>query len=303
MGLLAQAIYGSRRAVSADERRASIIERNVCRRLGTSEDSERLGQLEVSISTIAGGRRSIEVVAVREPGAERPLAMYGVKAPHGSEPSSAEKAAALGIGPAVFDVSEDGVVLEEFFPERLNVRHRELRPDEHGHYGRQLSRFFVAFIRVAEGELLCHKDPRPEHIFIVGQGEEIQVRLIDWGRATTWPLERFHEWAARQFSWLYEYASFYEPAIWKAFADGLVEDIPETPGHQALSEAYAEFVQAQAARSDRTLRRSLGTRFLEFIVACGKLDLNGARLNEFVEKHKSRSGEELARAYSRLENS
>lgn len=302
MGLLAQAIGGSERAVSLDSRRAAVIEEDVCRRLGIEQDDEHLGRLQVDISTLAGGRRSIEVVEIREPGAKRPLAMYGTKEPHGSEPWSAETASALGLGPAVLDVSEDGVILEEYFPEHLNIRHRRPTPGEFRPYARHLSRFFVALIRVAEGELICHKDPRPEHIFIIGDGEEIQVRLIDWGRASVWPFDRFPEWGRVQFFWFYEYLSFCEPAIWRTFADFLAEDFPKKPGHRALADAYGEFVRDQARSVGRALRRTLGTRFLEFIVRCGRLELNAGWLNEFVENHKGLRGEELARAYGELDN-
>lgn len=302
MGLLAQAISASKRAASVDSRRAAAIEEDVCRRLGIEHDDERLGRLQVAISRVAGGRRSVEVVEIREPEAKRPLAMYGTKKAHGSEPWSAEKASALGLGPAVLDVSEDGLVLEEFFPEHANIRHRRPTSEEFGHYSRHLSSFFVAFIRVAEGELICHKDPRPEHIFIVGEGEGIQVKLIDWGRASVWPFDRFPEWARLQFFWFYQYLSFHEPAIWRAFADSLVEGFPEKPGRDALAAAYGEFVSDQTGPLGRSVRRRVGTRFLEFIVRCGRLALNAAWLNEFVEKHEGLSGEELARAYDGLAN-
>lgn len=302
MGLLAQAIGGSERAVSLDSRRAGVVEKDVCRRLGIGQDDEHLGRLQVDISTLAGGRRSIEVVEIREPGAKRPLAMYGTKEPHGSEPWSARKASELGLGPVVLDVSEDGVILEEYFPEHLNIRHRRPTSSEFHHYGRHLSRFFVGFIRVAERELICHKDPRPEHIFIIGEGEEIRVKLVDWGRASVWPFDRFPEWGRVQFFWFYEYLSFQEPAIWRTFAELLIKDFPKKPGHRALAEAYGEFVKDQTMSLGRALRRTLGTRFLEFIVQSGRLELNAGWLNEFIEKHKGLRGEELARAYGELDN-
>ncbi len=228
--------------------------------------------------------------------------MYGAKTRHGSEPWSAEKASDLGLGPAVLDVSPDGVILEEFFPEHLNIRHRRPASSEFCHYGRHLSGFFVAFIRVAEEELLCHKDPRPEHVFIIGEGEGIQVRLIDWGRARVWPFDRFPEWGTLQLFWFYEYLSFSEPAIWRTFADSLAGDFPEELGRGALAEAYGGFVRDQTRALGRSLRRGPGVRFLEFIVGCGRLELNAGWLNEFVEKHKGLSGEELARAYTGVVN-
>jgi len=298
VGLLAEAIRRSKRAVSVDERRAAVIEQDVCRRLGIKEDDTRLGQLQVGIRSVAGGRRLVEVVEIREPGAKGPLAIYGAKTRHGSEPWSAERASDLGLGPAVLDVSPDGVILEEFFPEHLNIRHRRPASSEFRHYGRHLSGFFVAFIRVAEEELLCHKDPRPEHIFIIGEGEEIEVRLIDWGRARVWPFDRFSEWGRLQLFWFYEYLSFSEPEIWRTFADSLARGFPEELGRGALAGAYGGFVRDQTSDLGHALRRGPGTRFLEFVVGCGRLELNAGWLNEFVEKHKGLSGEELARAYT-----
>jgi hypothetical protein len=69
-----------------------------------------------------------------------------------------------------------------------------------------------------------------------------------------------------------------------------------------LAEAYGEFVRDQAGSVGRALRRTLGIRFLEFIVRCGELELNAGWLNEFIEKHKGLRGEELARAYGELDN-
>jgi hypothetical protein len=302
MGSLAQAIRSSRRAVSLDSQRAAVIEQDVCRRLGIEQDDERLGRLQVSVSTIAGGRRPVEVVEIREPGAATPLAMYGAKRPHGSEPWSAEMASDLGLGPAVLSTSEDGIIVEEFFPQQQNIRHRRLTSDQFRHYGRHLSSLFIAFIRVADEGLICHNDPRPEHIFIIGEGEELQVKLIDWGRAGVWPFDRFPEWGRLQFAWFYEYLSFSEPTIWRTFAESLVQDFPNRPGRDALAQAYGEFVGKQTSALGRPLRGSLGTRFLELIVRCGRLDLNAGWLNEFVEKHGGLSGEELAQAYVALEN-
>ena len=193
-------------------------------------------------------------------------------------------------------------ILEEYFPGHLNIRHRRPTPDEFGPYAGHLSRFFVAFVRVADGELICHKDPRPEHIFIVGDGEEIEVKLIDWGRASVWSFERFPEWGRVQFFWFYQYLSFYEPAIWRRFADALAGEFPKEPGRGALADAYGEFVREQAGSAGRAIRRTLGTRFLEFIVQCGRLELNAGWVNEFVESHAGLRGEALARAYAEFEN-
>jgi hypothetical protein len=301
MGLLAEIICESKRGLLANRRRALIIEMDVCRRLGIHQDNERLERLSVAVSTIEGGRRWVEVVEVYEAGGKDPLLAYGIKPSHGSEPWSAEKASVLGLGPQVLDVTEDGVVLEEYYPHDANIRHRKPSPNECGYYAESLSSFFCTFIHSGEDELICHKDQRPEHIFILGHGKNIRVKLIDWGRASVCPLDEFREWSKQQFSWFYEYLSFHQPRIWTTFMSFLVSDFPRKLGLPALAEGYREFVRDQTRCLSDNLRRIFGVKFLEFIVQCGRLDLEVGWLNDCVEKHKCFRGEDLVRAYREAE--
>ena len=297
MGTLAERLSRSDRAILLNRRRGRAIEQDVCRRLGIKETSRRLAQMEVAFSTIEGGRRQVHVVEVREPaGADAHLA-YGIKAPHGSEPWGAEVASDLGIGPAVLDVSQDGVLVEEFFPEGLNIRYRRPGPEEYEPYAKALSRLLLAMMRTGEGKLLCHGDERSDHVFILGRGEDIQVRLIDWGRADTWPLSRFPEWGKDQFYWFHEHLSFEEPRIWTAFTASLAEGCPEPPGRAALGKAYMGFVGYQALGPADGAPEGSAARFLEFSVGCGRLELDLGWFNEFVEACRDLAGEELVQAY------
>jgi len=303
MGTLAERLCRSKRATLVNRRRALAIERDVCRRLGIKETSQRLARLQVAFSTIEGGRRQVNVVEVREPAGGDPPLAYGIKTPHGSEPWGAEVASEVGIGPAVLDVSQDGVIVEEFFPDRLNIRYRRPGPKEYGPCARALSRLFLAMIRTAEGELLCHGDERPEHLFILGRGKAIQVKLIDWGRADTWPLERFPEWGKDQFYWFYEHLSFRQPGIWKGFAASLTEGCPDPPGRAALSDAYMGFVAYQTLEVADAGQERLAARFLQFSIECGRLDLDLGWFNAFVEECRDLGGGELVQAYRRWEAS
>ena len=301
MGVLAEKICGAARAVFADRRRACIIEEHACRRLGIKQNNGRLERLQVAVSTISGGRRTIEVVEILEPGRKDPLLMYGIKKPHGSEPWSAEKASELGIGPEVLDVSESDTILEEFYPRKLNIRNRKPAPDEHRYYAEDLSRFFLAFVRIREGEIICHKDERPEHMFLLGEGKDIRLSLIDWGLTSVRPLHKFREWGSHQLCWIYENLSFDQPSIWKIFVNSLVRRLPEELEHQTLAEAYADFVGDQTWYLAHGLQKKVAVRFLEFSVRCGRLDLDLDWFNEFVDKHRNCGGEDLARAYGQYE--
>jgi len=301
MGTLAERLVRSKRAILVNRRRARAIERDVCRRLGLKETSQRLAALDVAFSTIEGGRRRVDVVEIREAGDEDPPLAYGIKAPHGSEPWGAEAASDLGIGPAVLDVSDDGVIVEEFFPDRLNIRHRHPLPEEHEPYAKALSRLFLAMMRPAEGDLLCHGDERPEHVSILGGGKEIAVKLIDWGRADRCPLERFPEWGRDQFYWFRAHLSFGRPGIWTAFTASLAAGWPDPPGRAALADAYMGFVAYETLDVDDPARDGWAARFLEFSVACGRLSLDLGWFNTFVQASRDLDGDELVQAYRRRE--
>jgi hypothetical protein len=300
MALLAERICRLERAALVNMRRASAVEADVCRRLGIDADGAALERLEVSASRIAGGRRTVEVVEIRRPEADGPVAMYGIKTPHGSEPWSAQRASALGLGPQVLDVSDDGVVLEEFLPARLNVRQRRVDPAEHEPFARCLAGLTRRLIALAEGEMLLHRDERPQHIFLLGQGGGIEVRLIDWGRADAWPPGRFPQWARHQFHWLYDRLSFHEPSIWRTFVSCLAAELPEPLGRPALAQGYLGFVADRTWSLGDALRRRFAVEFLEFSARCGRLELELGWFNDFIAAQADRRGEELAEAYERL---
>ncbi len=300
MGALADRIRRSKRLVHANETRARVIEDDVCRRLGVSTDDARLAKLSIDFASVAGGRRLVEVVKVRRAAVDVPFAMYAMKRPHGSEPRSAERAAGLGLGPPVYHVSDDGVIVEEFYSPDLNVRARMPTIEEYEPYGRYLAGFVLRFALLDEGLLLFHRDEREDHIFLLGRGEEIEVRLIDWGWATLWPTERMVEWAFEQFRWVYLQLSFQEPAIWTTFVAELGERAPGTIDWAALAEGYLDFARYQTSGTMRSPRGVFEARFLEFLIACGPSALGEGPLNAFVEEAAGAGPDERAELWETI---
>lgn len=300
MGALADRISRETRAVHLDGRRALIIEEDVCRRLGVAPDDRWLAKFRADYGAIAGGRRTVEVVQIRRAGESSPFAMYGIKPPHGAEPESAERASRLGVGPRVLDVSGRGIIVEEYYHHNLNVRQRKLEPEEYEHFGRHLSAFCLKFLCADEGEIFLHRDEREDHIYILGRGEGIEIRLIDWGHASTWPIGRLGEWLEEQLRWLYLELSFYQPAIWRAFVGSLVERFPREDGSDVLADAYRAFARREATTRMNGWGGTPAVRFLEFCVGCGPLPLDVPRLNAFVESARDLQGEELLRLWNGL---
>ena len=274
--------------------RARAIEADALARLGVAEGDAPLGRLDLAGRTVAGGRRSVEVVEIRGTGGQ-PL-MYGLKKAHGAEPASAVLASDLGVGPAVLDVS-DGVITEEYLPEATNLRHRRLGPDDGEPLGRAMARIVAALVRPDAGDLVYHKDEQPEHLFVLGRGTDLRVRLIDWGRADRWPIARFDEWFAAQGYWLYTYLARDDPAVWRTFAVALDAAVPDPPGRQRLGKAYLAFVAAQTAGLADPMRRRFAVGFLEFSVRCGPLAPDLGWFNRFVAEHAEARGEVLAQAF------
>jgi hypothetical protein len=276
--------------------RADAIETDACHRLGLDPADGRLAGLAIRGRTVAGGRRRVEVVEIDRPdGAGLPL-MYGMKTCHGAEPASARWAAECGAGPAVLDVS-DGRITEEYFPEATNLRQRRLGPDDFEPLGAACARLLLALVRPEAGETLVHKDEQPEHLFVLGEGADLAVRLIDWGRADRWPLARFEEWLAAQWYWLYTYLSLGEPAVWRSLTARVAEALPDPPGPQRLADGYLAFVEAQTADLDDPMRGRFGEEFLEFSVRCGPLPMDLAWFNAFVSNGAEARGKALARAF------
>jgi hypothetical protein len=300
LGALADRISRERRAVHLDGRRALIIEEDVCRGLGIAPDDPWLSRLRADYGSIAGGRRTVEVIEIRRAGEPAPFAIYGIKPPHGSEPESAERASKLGVGPRVLDVSGSGIITEEYYHHDLNVRERKLADEEHAPFGERLSDFCLRFLCADEGEIFLHRDEREDHIFILGEGDDIEIRLIDWGHASTWPIGRMGEWIEEQLRWFYLELSFYQPEIWRAFIESLVERFPREDGTDALADAYRAFARSQASTRMNGWGGTPAVRFLEFSVSCGPLPLDVPRLNAFVEEARGLSGEELLHLWSRV---
>lgn len=298
MGALADRISRERRAVHLDGRRALIIEQDVSRRLGVAPDDPWLSKLRADYGAIAGGRRTVEVIEIRRAGERAPFAIYGIKPPHGSEPESAERASELGVGPRVLDVAGSGIIVEEYYHHDLNVRERKLAPEEHEPFGRHLSQFCLRFLCSGENEIFLHRDEREDHIFILGQGEEIEIRLIDWGHASTWSIGRLVEWLEEQLRWFYLELSFYQPAIWRPFVDSLAERFPRENGTDVLASAYLAFARREAKARMNGWGGTPAVRFLEFCVDCGRLPLDVPRVNEFVENARGLRGEDLVRLWN-----
>jgi hypothetical protein len=279
-----------------NEKSAALIEDEVARRIACGE-CPAMEHLSAGFATIEGGRRYVEIVEIKDNRSGDTLAMYGVKDAQGSEPESAIRASKLEIGPRVLLVTEDEVILEEYFDPDLNVRRRKPREDEFHHFGEHLADFFKRFVLHNGQGLIRHRDERSEHIFIIGSSKDIEVRLVDWGRSGVWPPERFNEWGMEQFRWFYLELSVGSSEIWRTFIDSLASDFPTPHGKDALSKAYLRFVRHQLSPlSDRT-RRSHATNFLEFLVRCGRLGLDLGFLNEFVEEHTELRGRELVEKY------
>jgi len=296
VGKLAKRLERLEAGVLMAPHRADAIEADACRHLGLATADDRLDRLALRGRTVAGGRRSVEVVEIGRPGdAAHPL-MYGMKACHGAEPDSAVWAAECGAGPAVLDVS-DGCITEEYFPEATNLRHRRLGPDDYEPLGAACARLLVALVRPEAGDLLVHKDEQPEHLFVLGEGADLAVRLIDWGRADRWPLKRFEEWLAAQWYWLYTYLSLGEPAVWRTLTARAAERMPDPPGRRRFADGYLAFVEAQAGGLGDPMRGGFATGFLEFSVHCGRLPMDLGWFNAFVSGAGEARGKALGRVF------
>jgi len=296
VGILAERLGRLETGVLMAPHRAAVIEADACRRLGLDPADGRLADVAIRGRTVAGGRRSVEVVEIdRTDGADLPL-MYGMKTRHGAEPESAVLASDLAAGPAVLDVS-DGCITEEYFPEATNLRKRRFGPDDYEPLGAACGRLLVALVLPEAGETLVHKDEQPEHLFVLGEGTDLAVRLIDWGRADRWPLERFEEWLAAQWYWLYTYLSLGEPAVWRSLTQYLAEAMPDPPGPRRLAGGYLEFVEAQTQGLDEPMRGRFGVALLEFSVRCGPLPMDLGWFNRFVAEAGEARGKELAQAF------
>jgi len=296
VGILAERLIRLDTGTLMAPHRARAIETDACRRLGLATGDPDLAGLAVTGRTVAGGRRSVEVVEIARPGAGGLPLMYGIKRAHGAEPDSAVLASGLGVGPTVLDVS-DGCITEEYFPEATNLRQRRLGPEDYEPLGHACARLLAALVRPEAGDLLVHKDEQPEHLFVLGGGADLRVRLIDWGRADRWPIGRFEEWLAGQLTWLYTYLSQGEPAVWRALVQRLAEAMPDPPGRQRLGQGYLTFVEAQSAALRDAMRRRFALGFLEFSARCGPMPMDLGWFNRFVADHAAGRGEALARAF------
>lgn len=280
-------------------RRISAIEKDYCGKARVGHEEALLQKLVIETSTISGGRRSVDIVGISCPGL--PELTYGIKETHRfSEADVSRAASRLGVGPQVIDVDEisrgRSVILEEFFPIETNTRNRPVLPSEAEDFGQHLSAFFLAFID--EGFLLAHGDERPEHIYIVGEGKEAHVRLIDWGRGSFWPKDRFPKWAQNQFRWLYHQLAYDNPAIWGSFLNNVKERSEvKKIDPQALTQAYMAFVNDELAaltQSALSMSRPLAVRFLEFSLACGETALVSDPFRTFLRSNAGTRGEGLA---------
>jgi len=296
VGILADRLNGLESGVLMAPHRAQAIEADALRRLGLAEGNEALARLTLVGRTVAGGRRRVEVVEIARTGDAGAPAMYGVKTAHGSEPDSAVLASDVGAGPTVLDVS-DGVITETYFPEATNLRQRRFEPGDYDALGRAMARLLVALARPEAGDLICHKDEKPEHLFVLGRGTGLRVRLIDWGRADRWPMDRFDEWFAEQGVWLYTYLSQGQPAVWRPFAAALTDAASGAIGADRLARGYLALVAALTAPLADPMRRRFALGFLEFSVRCGPVPLNLGWFNRFVADAAETRGEGVAQAF------
>ena len=308
MGILAERSVGADRYL-LNQRRAKHIEGDVCRRLGVGANDRKLARLAIDFSSVGGrARLSIEMVEIAFPGKD-PLVRYGIKAAHHiSEAWISQLASQQGIGPLVLDVEKiDGgckgkeVILEEYLPHECNLGNRTPGAGEYRYFARHMSSFFLSFMCLEEGRLIKHGDERPEHIFILGKGKNIQVKMIDWGRGSTYPLGEIEQWGEQQFDWFYNYLSRSEPKIWRSFSAFLLRDLVKMKVNpKSVSQAYMNFVGSRTrpfTEHFMSMQIMFAKKFLDFCAECGKLDLNSVEFNRFLKTNRSLRGDDLAQAY------
>lgn len=294
-------------------RRARIIENNLKPLLPGKSVQSTLNTLNIDKHLIEGGRRSGWVVAVEDKGAT--IKQYFIKDTHHPtlgkyEAAISQLASRLEIGPEVLDVESKGkqiTILEEFFPHSLNIRGRTLKQNEIKPLGFAMTKLFVGLANLSGNTLIKHNDERPEHLFILGEGNNLTIRLIDWGRSQQVPFELklFEDWARHQLGWLYSLLSSKYPLAWQVFinsiASQLYEQIPETRTKalmHSISNAYAGFILDRTQPLiDRSMYKFLGEKFLTFSTEVGSLPLSIPGWNKFINSNKNLEGDELASAY------
>ena len=141
MGQLARQILESKQSLHLNDVSADLIEDEVIRKATALAEGPDPENLRAGFATIEGGRRFVEIVEITDTATGYTFAMYGVKNAQGSEPKSAVRASELGIGPRVLLVSDDHVILEEYFHPDLNVRRRKPHQEEYEHFGKHLAGF------------------------------------------------------------------------------------------------------------------------------------------------------------------
>ena len=309
MGILAQRLC---QILYINSRRAKIIEQDVSHRLATRRrkavNENPLHRLKIEVFTISSRARDyIESILISDQ-ENSPIARYIVKtAQHISEPKAVQLASKQGVGPRVFDVEGKGrkaIILEEGLPDERCIVTRPIKKNEINHYGNYLSTFFLAFISLEKNSLLYHNDFRPEHVYILGRGKNIGIKLIDWGRGRNlWPLNEIENWCSELLDSFHLSFSLKNPTIWKLFINSLVGQIKNNSSLmklnliQHLSNAHMELIKSQILPITSIHQQShkpFAIRFLEFIIKSRPLNLNLGVWDKFFEANARLKGEALA---------
>ena len=182
-----------------------------------------------------------------------------------------------------------------------------LSPQEKQIWPAYLSEFFQRFILPEEGRLIHHNDERPEHIFIIGEGADVEVRLIDWGRGGLWQIKRFEDWAEKQIYWFYNLLLFGEgPLVWRDFVNDLVKQLESDPDMQqhSLAErlgiAYVQFFKYRTiALRHINMFDLFPIRFLEFHHGVSPLNLDIGPFQGFLDQTQGLQGKDLAHQFRR----
>jgi len=265
--------------------------------------------LQIEVNDIAGrARDTLELIIISEK-KNPPLARYVIKtAHHISEPSTVKLASKHEVGPMVFDVEGKGrkaIILEEGLPDECNIDSRALRKNEIEPYGKYLANFFLAFVSPKDNSLLWHGDLRPEHIFMIGKGSNIGIRLIDWGRGGPWPLKRIGDWTEEQLDSFYHQLSFQNPVIWKLFINSLNKRVRSESSFKKLgldrhlTEAYLKLIRSEISPlidHYHRMNKFLAVKFLELMVKARPLNLDLGVWNDFFAANTKLKGDALAEA-------
>jgi len=145
---------------------------------------------EVTRGVVGMNRPWAEHLLVKEPEPERRIVItYNVKSAHTSFPSveveRSEIASELLLGPRfVYGDYEQGVIVEKWLTDGdIGDRSPTLTHEEATLVCQRLAQKIYQMFDLRRERRVTHKfDNLPHHIFLVGQGRDIDVLFIDWGK-------------------------------------------------------------------------------------------------------------------------